>query len=128
MDSYRYIESDDFYDLGCQWLLNKNRQKGEDCLLKALELNPCFIHAYIVLAGLYARQRRFRDSVHLLKKATRHDPDFDRIHFLMARYAYKNEDYVNARMFISRAIDINPRELYLLYREAIEEKYRSRRR
>lgn len=128
MDDYRYVESDDCYDMACQWLLNRNREKGEEYLLRALELNPCFIHAYIVLAGLYSRQGRFKDAVHTLKKATRHDPGFDRLHFLMAKYACKNGDYENARLFISRAMDIDPKELYSLYRDAIEEKYRARRR
>ena len=82
MDSYRYIEADDYYDMAMGWLKGRNRQKAEECLLKTLDLNPCFIHAYIDLAGLYARTDRYKDAVHVLKKATQHDPSFDRLHYL----------------------------------------------
>ncbi len=128
MDSYRYIEADDYYDMAMGWLKGRNRQKAEECLLKTLDLNPCFIHAYIDLAGLYARTDRYKDAVHVLKKATQHDPSFDRLHYLMAKYACRNGDYVNAGIFIGRAIDLNPRDLYLSVKDAIDRKYRSRPR
>jgi tetratricopeptide (TPR) repeat protein len=124
MHGYRDIEADDCYDMALAWLRNKNYARAEECLARAIELNANFIHASVVLSGLYARQGRFHDAIHVLKKALRHDPDFDRLHFLMARYALKNEDYVNARIFIDRAVAANPSELHLQFRELIAQRYR----
>ena len=127
MHDYRSIESDDYYDMACGWMRTKNRQKAEDCLLRAIDLNPYFIHAYLDLSGLYARQERYTDAVHILKKASRYDPSFDKLHYHMARYAYKNEDYANARKFIERARAIYSQERYEVFCHVIEDKYRSSR-
>lgn len=127
MTDYRYIEADDYYDMACGWMKNKNLDKAEDCLMRAISLNPNFIHAYLDLAGLYARQNRFHDAVHILKEASQVDPDFDRVYYLMARYAYKNEDYANAKKFIQRAMDIYHRERYEVFLAFTEERYRRRR-
>ena len=104
-----------------------NFVKAEDCLFHVIDLNPGFTYAYITLAHMYAREGRFQDAIHALKKATRHDESFDTIYFLMAKYAYKNEDYRNALKFIETAMEKNMKELYTQAYRLIQEKYRMRR-
>ena len=128
MDDYRYIESEDYYEMACQWIKHKNFDKAEDCLLRSVSLNPHFTYAYITLARIYARKEKFHDAIHVLKKASKNDPGFDRINFLMAKYAFKNHDYRNALKFIDRAIEINPTELYESARGIIMDWFRSMNR
>ena len=123
MHHYKYIDSEDFYDMACQWIRSKEYEKAEDYLRRVIDLNPSFIYAYIKMANLFAKKKDFHNSVHILKKGTRIDPYFDRLYYLMAKYAYKNEDYKSAIKYISKAIDINPVELYFKAEEIIKEKY-----
>ncbi len=54
------------------------------------------------------------------------DPAFDRLHYLMAKYAYKNGDYKNAHIAIGKAIEMDPKELYEEARGIIEAGYHRR--
>src|SRR4030042_1665200 len=126
MKHYDDIEADDCYDMAVEWARHGNSEKAVHCLERAIDLNGNFMYAYIALARIFAAQKKFSDAVHILKKATRIDPAFDRLHFLMAKYAYKNGDYKSAMICINKAIEIDDKELYLLAREIIEDIYHSR--
>lgn len=126
MKQYDYIEADDCYDMAVEWLRNGNIEKAVAYLNRTIELNPRFSYAYIMLARTHAIKKNFTDAVHILKKASRMDPEFDRLPFLMAKYAYKNGDYKNALLFINKALEIDEKELYLLAKEIIEGMYRQR--
>jgi tetratricopeptide (TPR) repeat protein len=126
MKQYDYIEADDCYDMGVEWLRNGNIDKAVSYFNRTIELNPLFTYAYIMLARAHAARKNFTEAVHVLKKGSRNDPEFDRLPFLMAKYAYKNGDYKNALLFINKALEIDEKELYLLAREIIEEMYHRR--
>jgi len=126
MKHYDDIEADDCYDMAVEWARHGNSEKAVNCLERAIDLNSNFIYAYIALARIFATQKKFSDAVHILKKASRIDPSFDRLQYLMAKYSYKNEDYKSAMICISRAIETDEKELYLLARGIIEEMYHRR--
>ncbi len=120
MKHYKDIESDDSFDMAVEWMRHGNLEKAVRFLNRSIELNPNFTYAYIVLARALASQKRFSDAVHALKRASRMDPRFPRLNYLMAKYAYKNGDYKGALAHIDRAIDLDAEELYILAREIIE--------
>jgi tetratricopeptide (TPR) repeat protein len=126
MKQYEYIEADDCYDMAVEWMRNGNIEKAVGYFNRAIDLNPRFTYAYIMLARAHAAKKNFNEAVHALKKASRSDPEFDRLPFLMAKYAYKNGDYKNALLYINRAVEIDEKELYLLAREIIQEMYHMR--
>jgi tetratricopeptide (TPR) repeat protein len=126
MKQYDYIEADDCYDMAVEWMRNGNIDKAVSYFNRTIELNPRFTYAYIMLARAHAARKDFTEAVHVLKKGSRIDPEFDRLPYLMAKYAYKNEDYKNALLFIDRALEIDGKELYLEARKIIEEMYRLR--
>jgi tetratricopeptide (TPR) repeat protein len=119
MKSYDYIEADDCYDMAVAWIRNGNIEKCLERLNRAIELNPCFIYAYIALARVHARQKKYADAVHALKRASRIDPNFDRLFYLMAKYAYKNGDLKNALIYIDRALSLDRNALYELARDFV---------
>lgn len=114
MKNYRYEEADDCYDMGYEWLTRGHPDKAEDLLKKAIELNPEFVYSYITLADAMSRMKRFGDAVSVIKRATRVDPDFDRLYFLMAKYSFKRGDFPAALKWINIAYDMNPSRLHLL--------------
>lgn len=124
-DKYRFSESEDYYDMACEWIKQKNTDKAEEYLKRAISLNPNFIFAYITLSGLYIKSRKYHDAISLLKKASKADPSFDRLYYLMAKYAFKENDLKASLKFIDQALDYNPSRLYLKAREIIMNKYRS---
>lgn len=126
MKHYDYIEADDSYDMAVEWFKNGNYEKAEHYFKKTLDINDKFVYAYIALARLYAKQSNFSEAVRALKNASHIDPVFDRLYFLMAKYAYKGGDYKNALIFINKAIVLNNKELYVHALEIIENRYRMR--
>ncbi len=126
MHNYNFIESDDYYDMACEWIKQKDLIKAEDCLKHAIELNPKFTYAYITLSEIYARQKHFHDAIATLKKAHHQDPDFERLIYLMAKYAYKAGDSKNAMKFIIKAYDANPCALYDKVKNIIYNDYHSK--
>ena len=126
MKHYEDIEADDCYDMAVEWIRHGNFDKAVHYFTRAIELNQYFIYAYIALARTYATQKKYTDAVPILKKATRFDPAFDRLHYLMAKYAYKNGDYKNALISIDRAIEMDEKDLYREAREMIEAQYQRR--
>ncbi len=119
MRNYNYIESEDYYDMAIEWIHNKEFEKAIDCLKRAISLNPNFIYAYITLSKTLARQKKYSDSIHILKRASKIDPGFDRLNFLMAKYAYKGGDYPTALKYINLAIEKSSNPLYLKSKEII---------
>ncbi len=128
MNDYEYLEAEDYYDMGLAWIEQNNLERAEECLRHAIECNPDFSYAYIDLADVLARRYDYHGAIHILKEASYHDRTFDKIYYLMARYAFKEGDYRNALCHIERAIDIEPKELYLRVRKVIERKYQRRSR
>lgn len=120
MKDYKYLEADDLFDMGSEWLDRGEYEKAEGLLKKAIDLNPNFTYSYITLADAYARRRRFADAVGVLKVAASHDTEFDRLYFLMAKYSFKNGDMIAAKKFIAKAADMNPSKLNLRARDVIE--------
>lgn len=126
MKQYDYIEADDCYDMAVEWMRNGTMEKAIAYFNRTIDLNPRFTYAYIMLARSHAAKKNFTEAMHILKKASRMDPEFDRLPFLMAKYAYKNGDYKNALLFINKALEIDEKELYLLTKQIIEEMYHRR--
>ncbi|MBN1534959.1 MAG: tetratricopeptide repeat protein [Spirochaetes bacterium] len=116
---YQYQESEDSYEIGCQWIEQNDLAKAEQFLKRAIDLNENFIYAYITLAEVYGKLKRWHDAIHLLSKASALDPDFDRLHFLMSFYANEAGDFVSALRHIARAIQLNPDPSYLALQEEV---------
>mgnify|MGYP005843384297 CR=1 FL=1 len=113
---YDYIESEDCYEMAMEWIARGDAEKAEINLKKAVALNPHFIYAYVTLAELYARKRRYSDAIGILRRASREDPEFHRLHYLIAKYAYKMNNGPLARKHIRAAREAAPDEK--LYRRA----------
>jgi tetratricopeptide (TPR) repeat protein len=116
---YRYQESEDSYEIGCQWIEQNDMVKAEQFLKRAIDLNENFIHAYITLAEVYGKQKRWHDAIHMLKMASVLDPVFDRLHYLMALYAREAGDFVSALKHIARAIQLNPDPSFMEFEKEI---------
>ena len=123
VDWYRYIEAEDYYDMGCEWIRAGEAAKAEDCLIHTIRLNPGFIHAYIELGALYNRGGLYNEAVHIIRKALRHDPDFHMLYYLLAKYAFRNGQYASSLQTIDRALELNPCDLYVRVRSVIERYY-----
>jgi len=117
---YAYRESEDKFEMGCQWIDQNNLEKAEDCLKRSIELNENFIYAYITLAEVYGKQNRWHDGISLLKKASGTDPYFDRLPYMIARFALEAGDFISALRFIGRAIELNPDPAYRKLEERIK--------
>lgn len=127
-NKYKYSEAEDLYDMAFEWIKQKNPDKAEEYLKRAISLNPNFIFAYITLSGLYLKSKKYHEAISLLKKASFVDPSFDRLYYLMAKYSYKENDLKGSLKFIEQAIEYNPSRLHLKAREVITKKYRNQRR
>jgi len=117
---YNDIESEDLYDMAMQWAAQGFTDKAIGLIKQSIELNPNFIGAYIDLAKLYAKKRHYNDAFHVLKKASKIDTKFHRLNYLMAKYAYKNGDYIAAKKYIERAIELSPEKLYVAAQKIIK--------
>jgi tetratricopeptide (TPR) repeat protein len=117
---YDDLESEDLYDMAMQWASQGFTDKAIVLIKQSIELNPNFIGAYIDLAKLYAKKRHYNDAFHILKKASKIDTKFHRLNYLMAKYAYKNGDYISAKKYIERAIELSPEKLYVAVQKIIK--------
>ncbi len=128
MKHYDYIEADDLYDMAIECLKNRDTDKAIVHLKKAIDLNINFTYAYIALARAQGILGEFNNAVHTLKRAAKVDTEFNRLNYLIAKYAYKGGDYKTALLSIDHALEIEENPLYQSAREIIYEKYRSRGR
>ena len=119
---YNDIESEDLYEMAFEWEKQGFYDKAITLIKKSIELNPNFIAAYIDLAQLYAKKRRYNDAFHILKKASKIDTQFHRLNYLMAKYAYKSGDYIAAIKYIDRAIELSNQKLYVKAKNVIYKK------
>jgi len=117
---YDDLESEDLYDMAMQWASQGFTDKAIVLIKQSIELNPNFIGAYIDLAKLYAKKHHYNDAFHILKKASKIDTKFHRLNYLMAKYAYKNGDYIAAKKYIERAIELSPEKLYVVAQKIIK--------
>ena len=117
---YDDLESEDLYDMAMQWASQGFTDKAIVLIKQSIELNPNFIGAYIDLAKLYAKKLHYNDAFHILKKASKIDTKFHRLNYLMAKYAYKNGDYISAKKYIERAIELSPEKLYVAVQKIIK--------
>ncbi|HNR87299.1 MAG TPA: tetratricopeptide repeat protein [Spirochaetota bacterium] len=119
MRNYDDIESEDCYDMAVEWLHARDYEKAIDCLKRSIALNPNFVYAYVTLAQAQARSGRLSSAVDTLLHALRVDPAFDRLHWLIAKYAHKRGDIPTALAHVNAAIDMTGSPLYLRGREII---------
>lgn len=127
MKHYVYLESENNFEMGEEWLRRKDYEKAELHLKKAIELNPRFMYSYIVLAEVYARKKDFTKAGQILNKASKIDPEFHKLHHLMAKYAFKAGDYPLALRHIDRALSENAQPLYEKSRRVIDRALKNRR-
>jgi len=116
---YDDLESEDLYEMAIQWAIHGFTDKAIGLIKQSIELNPNFIGAYIDLAKLYAKKRQYNDAFHILKKASKIDTKYHRLNYLMAKYAFKNGDYIAAKKYIERAINLSPEKLYIAAQKVI---------
>jgi tetratricopeptide (TPR) repeat protein len=125
MDKLDYIEADDYYDMGCQWRMEREWEKAISCFKHVIELNRYFIYAYIDLAAVYARRGAYHDAVIVLKKAVKLDPSFHLLHYNIAKYTYRHGEISSALKSIEAALELNDAELYRRVRNIILKKLHS---
>ncbi len=119
MKSYDYEEADDYYDIGCQWMKEKQYTKAVEAFRHAIGLNERFIYAYIDLASAYYRLGRIHESIQVLHNALYHDKKFHRLHYLLAKYYYRDGNYRAALQSIDKAIALEEDKLYIRIRSLI---------
>jgi tetratricopeptide (TPR) repeat protein len=117
MKHYNDIEAEDLFDMAVEWMRSGNLEKAEEQLRRVIELNKNFIYAYVTLARAYGRGKKFSDAVHTLKHALRLDPEFDRLNYLMAKYAWRGGDVRGALAALDRAIESSDNPLYATVRD-----------
>jgi tetratricopeptide (TPR) repeat protein len=122
MDKLDYIEADDFYDMACQWRVEKEWEKAIACFKHVIELNKNFIYAYIDLAEVYARRGEYHEAAVVLKRAIKLDPGFDLLHYNLAKHLYRHGEILPALKSIDAAIDLNDAELYNRVKKVILKK------
>ncbi len=125
MDKLEFIEADDYYDIACQWRIEKEWDKAIECFKHVIELNKYFIYAYIDLAAVYARREGYHDAVIVLKKAIRIDADFHLLYYNIAKYLYRNGEINGALKSIEEAINRSDTKLYNMVRRVILNKMKS---
>lgn len=125
MHKQDYIEAEDYYEMAHSWISSGQKNKAMECLQHVLELNPRFIYAYIDIAKIYARGGRFNEAQRTLKEAIHYDKKFHDLHYLMAKYAYREHDYSKAMKFIDSALNLSDEYLYRRVKRVINCKYKS---
>lgn len=125
MGKLDYIEADDYYDMACQWRVEREWEKAISCFKHVIELNKYFIYAYIDFAAVYAKRGDYHDAVIVLKKAIKLDPDFHLLHYNIAKYYYRHGEMHGALKSIEAAINLNDIELYNRVRGVILKKLNS---
>jgi predicted Zn-dependent protease len=114
-----YIESEDLYEMALAWIEQRKLDDAQKCLEQSIGLNPNFIYAYVTLAEVLAMKKQYGNAVQVLKKASKQDPEFHKLNYIMAKYAFRGGNYPAARKYINRAIDISPEQLYLRAKKVI---------
>jgi len=125
MNNDIYTEAEDYYDMARSWIDNGERDKAAECLRHVISRNPNFIYAYVDLAEILAGEKNYHDAQKAIKGAIHRDKNFHDLHYLMAKYAFKEHDYKKALKFIDNAICISPEYLYLRVRNVIQRRYES---
>lgn len=121
MKHYNDIAAEDYYEMGCAWAKSKNFVKAKECLARSIEMNPNFIYAYVTLSEVLSATGNYDEAAHVLKKASKIDPDFHRLQYLQARYYYKGGNFPASLRAIERAIASSPQPLYIKSKGIITE-------
>lgn len=124
MSKNDYIEAEDFYDMGAQWLEEKEYLKAIEALKHVISLNNRFMYAYIDLALCYSKIGRNHEAVQILRKGSQKDPDFHLQYYLMAKYSFRDGDLSGALKSIDKALEYSDDRLYQLARNAILKRYK----
>ncbi len=120
MKKSQYIEAENYYDMACEWITQREFEKAEKYLYQVLELNSHFIYAYITLAEVLSAQDKYHDLIRVLQNAIKEDPAFDRLYYLIAFYAYQNKDHKKAVQYINEALSYNKNEEFVELKEKID--------
>ena len=124
MNKQDFIEAEDYYEMGSQWLEEKEYLKAVEAFRHVLSINPRFMYAYIDRANAYSKINRFHEAVQVLRKGSRNDPGFHKLYYLMAKYSFKGGDIQGALKSIEKAIEFSDERLYRLAYKAILKRYR----
>ena len=95
--------------------------KSQDAIAhaeRAVEINPRFVKALILLAELYNQTNRYRDGVERLEQAVRAGGDYSDVHYMIGRLCENNRCLDDARKAYQRALDLNGD--YQAAREALD--------
>ncbi len=114
MNKNDFIEAEDFYEMGSQWLDEKEYLKAIESLKHVISLNSRFMYAYIDLAFCYSKISRYHEAVQILKKGSLNDPEFHLMYYLMAKYSFRGGDFHGALKSIEKALEYSEEKLYRL--------------
>lgn len=123
MDNRDYIEAEDYFDMGTEWLIRKDYDKALEYFRHVIELNKNFIYAYIREAEIFAIKENYHDAVRVLRRAIKVDKEFDKLYYLIAIFLYKDKNYKHALEYIEEAINLNADPYYIKFKEQISISY-----
>ncbi len=126
MNKNDFIEAEDYYEMGIQWLEEKEYPKAVESFKHVISLNQKFMYAYVDLAFAYSKMNRFHEAVQVLRKGSRNDPDFHRLYYLMAKYSFRGGDLQSALKSIEKALEYSEEKLYILAHRMIIRRYREK--
>lgn len=123
MNKNDFIEAEDFYEMGCQWLDEREYVKAIEAFRHVISLNPKFMYAYVDLALSFSRMSRYHEAVLVLRKGSRYDPGFHLLYYLMAKYSFRDGDFPGALKSIEKALEYSDERLYKLTYRVILRRY-----
>jgi tetratricopeptide (TPR) repeat protein len=119
-----FIEAEDYYEVGCQWLEEKEYIKAIESFRHVISLNNKFMYAYIDLALCYSKTNRFHEAVQILRKGSHKDPEFHLLYYLMAKYSFRGGDFHGALKSIEKALEYSELKLYKLAYNVIIKRFK----
>lgn len=125
MNKDDFIEAEDYYEMGIQWLEEKEYAKAVESFKHVIILNQWFMYAYVDLAYAYSRLNRYHEAVQVLRKGSRYDPEFHRLYYLMAKYSFKCGDLQGALKSMEKALEYSEERLYVLAHKIIIKRYKN---
>jgi tetratricopeptide (TPR) repeat protein len=84
---------------------------------QAVQLNPRYVGALVLLAQLYSQTDRCADAMQRLEQALQAGGDYPDVHYLLGRMSQTTGQFARARQAYERALDLNKH--YSAAREAL---------
>lgn len=84
---------------------------AERSLQKALEINPKFVGAQLLLSDIEIAQGKTQQSMDILTKLAQDDPNMAEVQVRLGQVSESREDWESAKRYYSKALDLEPGNL-----------------